>query len=45
LVKGCRVLLLDDVLTTGSTVDECGRVLKAAGAIDVAVIAVARALV
>ena len=45
LVKGCRVLLVDDVLTTGSTVDECGRVLKAAGAIDVAVITVARALI
>jgi predicted amidophosphoribosyltransferase len=45
LVEGCRVLLVDDVLTTGSTVDECGRILKAAGAIDVAVITVARALV
>jgi ComF family protein len=42
---GCRVLLLDDVLTTGSTVDECGRVLKAAGASEVTVITVARALV
>lgn len=45
LVKGFRVLLVDDVLTTGSTVDECGRVLKAAGAMDVAVITVARALI
>jgi predicted amidophosphoribosyltransferase len=45
LVKGWRVLLVDDVLTTGSTVDECRRVFKAAGAIDVAVITVARALI
>jgi ComF family protein len=45
LVKGCRVLLVDDVLTTGSTVDECAKVLKAAGAVDVAVITVARALI
>jgi ComF family protein len=43
-VKGRRVLLVDDVLTTGSTVDECGRVLKAAGARAVTVITVARAL-
>jgi ComF family protein len=45
LLKGCRVMLVDDVLTTGSTVDECGKVLKAAGAADVTVITVARALV
>lgn len=44
LVNGRRVLLVDDVLTTGSTAEECGRVLKAAGAADVTVITVARAL-
>jgi ComF family protein len=44
LVKGRRVLLVDDVLTTGSTADECARVLKSAGAADVTVITVARAL-
>ena len=29
---GKRVLLLDDIYTTGSTVDECAKALKAAGA-------------
>lgn len=43
-VAGKRVLILDDVLTTGSTVEECSRMLKRAGAVDVAVITVARAL-
>lgn len=43
-VKGKRVLLVDDVLTTGSTAEECSRVLKRAGATDVTVITVARAV-
>ena len=38
-----RVILVDDVFTTGSTVDECARVLKKAGAEKVGVITVARA--
>jgi len=41
-VRGLHLLLIDDVLTTGSTVDECARVLKAAGAASVRVVAVAR---
>ena len=41
-VKQLHVLLIDDVLTTGSTVDECARVLMAAGAASVRVAAVAR---
>lgn len=43
-VAGKHVLLLDDVLTTGSTVQECSRVLKRAGAAAVTVITIARAV-
>ena len=43
-VKGRRVLLVDDVFTTGSTVAECARELKDAGAIEVMVVTVARAM-
>lgn len=34
-VRGKSFLLIDDVFTTGSTLDECARVLKAAGAREV----------
>src|SRR6185312_4307372 len=41
-VKGRNVLLVDDVLTTGATVDACARALKRAGASQVAVLTLAR---
>jgi competence protein ComFC len=42
-VRSLRVLLVDDVLTTGSTLNECARVLKRAGAFSVHVATAARA--
>jgi ComF family protein len=42
-VRGLRVLLIDDVLTTGSTLSECARVLRRAGAISVHAATAARA--
>jgi len=40
---GQRVLVVDDVMTTGSTVHECARTLREAGAAEVLVATVARA--
>lgn len=42
-VRGLQVLLIDDVLTTGSTLSECARVLKRAGALSVHAATAARA--
>ena len=42
-VEGREVLLIDDILTTGSTARECARVLRHAGAVKVWVATVARA--
>lgn len=41
-VKNRRLLLVDDVFTTGATVNECARVLRAAGAAGVEVFTLAR---
>ena len=43
LVEGRRVLLIDDVVTTGSTFSECARVLRGMGASEVLCAALARA--
>lgn len=41
-LSGARVVLIDDVLTTGATANACARILKRAGAMHVDVITVAR---
>jgi ComF family protein len=43
-IRRRRVLLVDDVYTTGSTVNECSRVLRGAGARAVDVLVLARAV-
>jgi predicted amidophosphoribosyltransferase len=40
-IRGKSVLLVDDILTTGSTASECARILKTAGARKVTVLVAA----
>lgn len=44
LVKGSRILLVDDVFTSGSTASNCAKALKKAGAERVQVLTLARAV-
>jgi len=42
-IRGRRVLLIDDVLTTGATASACARILRQSGAASVTVLTLARA--
>jgi ComF family protein len=44
LIKNKRVLIVDDTITTGATINECARVLKEAGASYVKFVTIASAL-
>ena len=41
-IRGARVVVVDDVVTTGATVEACARVLRRLGARDVRVLTLAR---
>ena len=43
-IRGAKILLIDDILTTGATLGECVRVLREAGAADVVCATLARAV-
>jgi len=43
-IGGMRLLLVDDVITTGATVNECSATLKRAGAKEIIVTALARSM-
>ncbi len=44
MVQGRHVVVIDDVLTSGATVEECARILRRAGAARIEVLTLARAV-
>jgi competence protein ComFC len=44
LIRGENILLVDDIFTTGATVSNCAKALKKAGALEVNVLTIARAI-
>ncbi|NRA73518.1 MAG: ComF family protein [Rickettsiales bacterium] len=44
-IKGKNIILIDDVYTTGSTVNECSKVLKKAGCNKILVVTIARTVI
>ncbi len=43
-IQGKNIVLIDDVFTTGATIEECAKVLKSAGAKTINVLTIARAI-
>ena len=41
-IENKKIILIDDVYTTGSTVNECSKVLKDAGAKEICVVTIAK---
>ena len=43
ILQGQKIILVDDVITTGATLNECARVLKQAGAKEILAVTIAKA--
>ena len=41
-IKNKKIILIDDIYTTGSTVNECSRILKKSGAKEIIVVTIAK---